>query len=126
MRLRVAALAAVLLLAGCVPIESSSETKPSFITPPTTPTTVAEYYDQELVWQKCYQDFECSYAMAPLNWSDVNEKFIQLALIKRDSENTDEILLVNPGGPGVSAVTWVKDGYASLGTSTLKRAFDIV
>ncbi|MFM1784233.1 MAG: hypothetical protein RLZZ579_510 [Actinomycetota bacterium] len=126
MRLRAAALAAVLLLTGCVPIESNSETKPSFITPPTTPTTVAEYYDQELIWQKCYQDFECAYAMAPLNWSDVNEKFIQLALIKKDSENTDEILLVNPGGPGVSAVTWVKDGYASLGTANLKRAFDIV
>ena len=126
MRLRAFALSLVFLLSGCVSVESQSDARPSFITPPVTPATVSEYYDQELKWESCYSDFECAYALAPLNWSEVNEKFIQLALLKKNSEGTEEILLLNPGGPGVSAVSWLKDYYSSIGTNRLKAAFDFV
>lgn len=126
MRLSALAVAAALLLSGCVSVDSQSETRPSFITPPVAPKTVSEYYDQELKWESCYSGFECAYVLAPLNWSEVNDNFIQLALIRKNSLETDDVLLLNPGGPGVSAVNWVKDYYNSIGTKRLQAAFDFV
>lgn len=126
MRLRALALAAILILSGCTTISPTDAESPSFITPPTQPTTVAEYYDQELVWKSCYGDFECSYALAPIDWNKPAKDFIRLALIRSDQPNTDEALLINPGGPGVSGVSWMKDYFSSIGTARLRDSFDVV
>lgn len=126
MRLSAIAIAATLVLSGCTTVVQTDAESPSFITSGPQPTTIAEYYDQQLDWRSCYGEFECAYALAPIDWNNPAKDFIRLSLLRSNQPDVEQALLVNPGGPGVSGVSWMKDYFSSIGTAKLRNSFDVV
>ncbi|MCU1513282.1 MAG: peptidase [Microbacteriaceae bacterium] len=128
-RLAAAAIAAVMLLSGCVsaylPKAQSSTSKP---TGESVIATLTPYYGQVLKWSSCEGgDFQCATAKAPLDWNDPARSSIDLALIRSNSTGTARgSLLVNPGGPGASGYDFVRDGLTTAVDSRLRQNYDIV
>lgn len=135
---------AALLLAGCTafaPNGTPTTGATSGIVPgaPTTaaaggtaPTTGApagaeSFYGQKLGWRDCGAGFVCATASAPLDWSTpADGKTITLSLIKQPAKGTKlGTLFVNPGGPGGSAVDFVRSSIGGA-DQTLQDHFDIV
>lgn len=116
LRLRILALAALLVLTGCAPV---SEPTPS-------PTSVDQIDSQELSWYSCEDDFECADVSVPLDWTNPSDQFIEIALIRKASSQDLTPILVNPGGPGSSGVDFVRDSYQSIGTSYLRENFQVI
>jgi pimeloyl-ACP methyl ester carboxylesterase len=134
MRLRSARLAAVamaaavsVLLSGCFLAGGTREATST----PTGEKVSAElqpFYDQVLQWRGCHGDrFQCAVAEAPLDWSDPGHDSIELALI-RTTATGDRLgsLLVNPGGPGGSGVSFVRDNVDYATSARLQQRYDIV
>ncbi|MDK1476319.1 alpha/beta hydrolase [Streptomyces sp. 549] len=141
--------AAVLLVAGCTSGDSSSPDGPESKDPPTSaereagtdklleplpaavPDELKPYYTQKLSWRDCgVQGFECSTMKAPLDYEDPDSASdLSLAVVrKRADGNGDRLgsLMVNPGGPGSSAVDFVQMA-AGIGFPEKVRArYDIV
>ncbi|GJE95973.1 alpha/beta hydrolase [Phanerochaete sordida] len=73
-----------------------------------------------LTWLSCFSTFECARLTVPLQYSNPGAGEAQIALIKSPSSfaRTDSrfagSLLVNPGGPGTSAVDFVRANVAEV------------
>ncbi len=123
------ALAAVLVLSGCVgsflPSTPSTTSKP---TSEKVATDLQPFYSQVLHWKSCESgDFQCATAKAPLDWSDPAKATINLALIRKPTTGTRlGSLLVNPGGPGASGFDFIKDSLTYAVDAKLRDNFDIV
>ena len=140
MRRRLAALAAVVvavvLLAGCTP-DHQPKLPTQTSTPVASPSVsglsatdaaaLTTYYTQSLVWHDCGGGFQCATAKAPLDWAHPAQGTpISLALIRKPATGTKlGSLFVNPGGPGVSGVDFVRNGVGST-SPTLQKRFDVV
>ncbi|WP_327344242.1 alpha/beta hydrolase [Streptomyces europaeiscabiei] len=132
-----ALLAAVALLAaGCSSGSSSTATtaadgEPALgALPRATPSVLAPYYEQKLSWRDCeIPGFQCATMKAPLHYAQPGEGDIRLAVSRKKATGPGErlgSLLVNPGGPGGSAVGYVQ-GYAGIGYPAEVRArYDMV
>lgn len=82
----------------------------------------------ELEWETCAGGFECATIDVPLDYDDPSSGTIALPLILRPaSDDSARIgaLLVNPGGPGVSGVDFVRNA-STLFSSDVRARFDIV
>lgn len=118
MRLRVFALLGTLLLAGCTPaVETDAVQKLQEGLDPLS---------QTITWTDCEDSFECATVAAPLNWLNPGEDFISLALIRKAGTSDLPPLLVNPGGPGSSGFDWLRDSYDSIGSSALRKNFQLI
>ncbi|MFF2272428.1 alpha/beta hydrolase [Agromyces sp. NPDC058136] len=122
-----AALAAVLVLSGCVP--SFLEQKP-VVSTPTGEEVSAElepFYTQVLEWERCGDGMGCTTATAPLDWNDPAAGEIELALVRHVASG-DKLgsLLVNPGGPGGSGYDFVLDSLDYAVGEPLQERFDVV
>ncbi|MEO6827681.1 MAG: alpha/beta hydrolase [Microbacteriaceae bacterium] len=85
------------------------------------------FYQQSLNWTDCAKGMQCTDATAPLNWADPAAGSITLALIRhRATGHKIGSLLVNPGGPGASGYTFVKDSVDYATDQKLQAGFDIV
>lgn len=121
------AAAVSVLLSGCF----LASGKPDNVSTPTGEKVAAElqeFYDQVLEWDDCMDgDFQCTIAQAPLDWSDPGRESIRLALI-RTTATGDRLgsLLVNPGGPGGSGVSFVRDSVDYATSARLQERYDIV
>ena len=65
-----------------------------------------------LVWKACGSGLECAKLAVPLDYSRPSGRQLELALIRLPAGNPAQrigSLVVNPGGPGVSGVDWVRD-----------------
>ncbi|WP_217179169.1 alpha/beta hydrolase [Streptomyces sp. AC495_CC817] len=128
--------AAALLVAGC----SSGHSSAAATTvdggpalgplPRATPSALAPYYEQKLNWRGCETPgFQCATMKAPLDYANPAEGDIRLAVSRRKATGPGErlgSLLVNPGGPGGSAVGYVQR-YAGIGYPAEVRArYDMV
>ncbi|MDT0167325.1 alpha/beta hydrolase [Actinotalea sp. AC32] len=114
---------AVLALAGCVAPKEQS-------TPGAQDGwSIEAFYAQGVVWEEC-GDAECATVRAPLDWDDPEEGGIDLALKRhRATGPADErigSLLINPGGPGASAVEYVDYAVESSFSDRLLAAYDVV
>ena len=122
------ALAAVgaLLLAGC---SGGSEATPPMPTDsPSVPADLTEYYDQELSWQACGEDFECATLRVPRDYADPGSgEVFDLALLRAPSRGGAELgsLVLNPGGPGGSGVGYARAARAVV-SPAIQDAYDIV
>ena len=78
-----------------------------------------------LTWKDCGSGFQCSTLTVPLDPAKPSLGTVGIA-ITRHRATGDRIgtLLVNPGGPGASAVDFVKQTYSSY-PSTLRQHFDL-
>ncbi|NUL11331.1 alpha/beta hydrolase [Streptomyces lunaelactis] len=134
--LRTSALAlatAGLLISGCSGGSSSpgasasASTKDGGLAPA---SALQPYYAQELKWRPCgVPGFECSTMKAPLDYDKPDGKSIKLAVARKKATGPGKrlgSLLVNPGGPGGSAVGYLQ-AYAGIGYPAPVRArYDMV
>ncbi|MFI8102619.1 alpha/beta hydrolase [Streptomyces sp. NPDC086023] len=101
--------------------------------PAATPAALAPYYRQKLTWRACgVPGFECATMKAPLDYArpaSQGGKDIELAVARKKATGPGKrlgSLLVNPGGPGGSAIGYLQ-AYAGIGYPAPVRArYDMV
>ncbi|MEV2252173.1 alpha/beta hydrolase [Streptomyces sp. NPDC050147] len=117
-------LAAGLLISGCSASSSTADASMAAL-PRATPQELAPYYGQKLSWRECgVPGFECSTMRAPLDYAKPDGKGIKLAVSRKKATGPGKrlgSLLVNPGGPGGSAIGYLQS-YAALGYPEEVRA----
>lgn len=87
------------------------------------------YYTQQVVWSQCAEpDIFCSKVEVPVDWSNPDGARLKLALAYRKADNKTALgsVIFNPGGPGASGVTWIKDSATQIGTTILRANFNLV
>lgn len=125
--------AAGLILSGCAggsdaaaPATPSSAGAPA----PTSDAALQSYYAQKLTWRDCgVPTFQCASLRVPLDYAKPAAGDIELAVSRVAATGPGKrvgSLLVNPGGPGGSAVGYLQ-GYAGIGYPVPVRArYDMV
>ncbi len=98
--------------------------------PEATPSALASYYGQRPTWRACgVSGFECGTLKAPLDYAEPAKGDIRLAVARKKATGPGKrlgSLLVNPGGPGGSAVDYLQS-YAGVGYPAKVRArYDMV
>ncbi|MET7679045.1 alpha/beta hydrolase [Streptomyces sp. NPDC005423] len=98
--------------------------------PRSTPGTLSPYYGQKLSWRTCgVPGFECATMKAPLDYDRPAGGDIRLAVARKKATGKGKplgSLMVNPGGPGGSAVGYLQQ-YAGVGYPAEVRArYDMV
>jgi pimeloyl-ACP methyl ester carboxylesterase len=126
-RTAAAAAAAMLGLAACTSAGPDPVPLPPPTAAPSTPAPdLARYYDQTLSWDECGGGFECTSVTVPRDWAASDTGDIQVSLIRLPAKGTRiGSLLINPGGPGVSGVDYVRAAKAQY-TAPVRDAFDVV
>ncbi|MFJ2893830.1 alpha/beta hydrolase [Streptomyces sp. NPDC087218] len=133
LRILAAALgAAGLLVSGCTggsPTNASSSAPATTSVPP-VPDELERYYGQSLRWRDCgVEGFQCATMKAPLDYAKPDGDEIDLAVSRKKATGPGKrigSLLVNPGGPGGSAIDYLQ-GYAAIGYPAPVRArYDMV
>ncbi len=135
--------AAAVLLSGCTTGDPEDESSPSAAAPGTEPVGEASpvpedlaeellpYYEQELSWRDCgVPGYQCATLTAPLDYARAGGADLQLTVSRKRATGPREerigSLLVNPGGPGASAIDYLQ-GYAGTGFPEPVRAgYDMV
>ncbi|MEW2293675.1 alpha/beta hydrolase [Streptomyces sp. NPDC006743] len=98
--------------------------------PRSTPSALAPYYGQKLTWRDCgAPGFQCTTMKAPLDYARPSAGDVRLAVARKKATGPGSrlgSLLVNPGGPGGSAIGYLQQ-YAGLGYPAEVRArYDMV
>ncbi|MFF4229157.1 alpha/beta hydrolase [Streptomyces sp. NPDC001820] len=123
-----------LLISGCTEGSSSpsvSATNSAAGDAGSTPDAALKpYYAQQLKWRSCgVPGFDCATMKAPLDYAKPDGESIKLAVARKKATGPGKrlgSLLVNPGGPGGSAVGYLQ-GYAGVGYPAPVRArYDMV
>ncbi|AOR32943.1 proteinase [Streptomyces fodineus] len=126
--------AAALLVSAC---SSGSSTTSAGATdavlaalPRATPSALSSYYAQKLHWRSCgVPGFQCATMKAPLDYANPGAGDVRLAVARKKATGKGKplgSLLVNPGGPGGSAVGYL-ESYAGVGYPADVRArYDMV
>ncbi|GAC1440244.1 MAG: alpha/beta hydrolase [Mycobacteriales bacterium] len=82
-----------------------------------------------LAWTACKDGFQCSRLTVPLDYTKPAAETVTLRLIRiRASKPAQRVgsLLVNPGGPGVSAVDFLRGFAGGSVPAGIRQAFDLV
>jgi pimeloyl-ACP methyl ester carboxylesterase len=131
------ALAAMLGAAACSPGSPTSSTSaagdPAVLVALSgaTPSGLAPYYEQKLKWRACgVPGFECTTLLAPLDYDRPGQDGdVRLAVARKKATGPGErlgSLLVNPGGPGGSAIGYLQE-YAGIGyPAEIRARYDMV
>jgi pimeloyl-ACP methyl ester carboxylesterase len=94
---------------------------------PEIPTTLAGYYAQELQWKSCYENYQCTDLLVPIDYTELRTGTFNISVLKYPTTNKKKLgsLIVNPGGPGGSGVDYA---YAAeyLFNPAILEAYDIV
>jgi pimeloyl-ACP methyl ester carboxylesterase len=89
---------------------------------------LSRFYDQELDWSSCQGDLRCARLQVPLDYTKPGGETISLSVLKVPATHGDQrigSLVVNPGGPGASAIDYAARADSAFGTEVL-AAFDVV
>ena len=81
-----------------------------------------------LVWHECGGDFSCAQLRVPVDRRARGGATLELRVARLPAGKPDErlgVLFVNPGGPGISAVGYLRSSWPRLGDVTRER-FDLV
>jgi pimeloyl-ACP methyl ester carboxylesterase len=92
------------------------------------PMAMADYYSQELAWGRCYEDFQCATLDVPIDYSDLTVGTFEISVLRylaADQEKRIGSLIVNPGGPGSSGVTYAYNAEYIFSPDITDR-YDIV
>jgi pimeloyl-ACP methyl ester carboxylesterase len=90
--------------------------------------TIKDYKSQELNWRECYDGFECSSFKVPVDYEKIDNQSFTLRALRHsalDQENKLGSILVNPGGPGGSAIFYAYNAESIL-SSKINQRYDIV
>ena len=126
--------AAAVALAGCS--ASRHAASPAASTPAAPiaapagppPATLAAYYAQKLRWVRCDKIFQCTRLLVPFDYSRPAGRRFSLPVIKLPASNPAKrigALLVNPGGPGASGVSYALQARSEI-AAPVRARFDIV
>jgi len=122
-------LVAVLALVGCTGGDHS--VAPSPIPTPTTSAAspsagLDRFYAQSITWKKC-DEGSCGTIEVPLDYANPTGATIDLAVAREASTGKNPLgsLVMNPGGPGVSGVDFLKD-IVSVIPKKVRAAYDLV
>ncbi|WP_434593700.1 alpha/beta hydrolase [Streptomyces sp. A5-4] len=118
-----------LLISGCSSGTSSPKASAS-VPQKAVPAELKAYYAQKLSWRDCgVAGFQCATMKAPLDYAKPAEGDIKLAVSRKKATGPGKrigSLLVNPGGPGGSAIGYLQ-AYAAIGYPEPVRArYDMV
>lgn len=127
------AMAVALTISGCslVPSTSSavktrnSAQKTAAQRPPSGQVTLAKFYKQDLAWSGCGSN-QCAKLTVPIDYAHPEGATIQLSVLKVPTTNSSQrlgSLVVNPGGPGGSGVSYAAEAQF---TDQVRAAYDIV
>jgi pimeloyl-ACP methyl ester carboxylesterase len=124
-----------LLVSACSAGSSTSSASPAGAAalralPEATPSALAPYYGQRPNWRSCgVPGFQCATLKAPLDYTEPAKGDIRLAVARKKATGPGKrlgSLLVNPGGPGGSAVGYLQS-YAGIGYPAEVRArYDMI
>jgi pimeloyl-ACP methyl ester carboxylesterase len=111
-------------------IPAGGPTSTSSAAPDTSgiPEDLLPYYSQTLSWSSCGSQFECTTVTAPLDYSDTSAGDVELSVIRHRATGGTALgsLLTNPGGPGASGVSFVRDSISAVAGAPLQKAYDII
>jgi pimeloyl-ACP methyl ester carboxylesterase len=98
--------------------------------PSSDQTRLSAYYDQTPKWRECgASGFECATLKAPLDYDKPSAGDIDLAVSRKKATGPGKrlgSLLVNPGGPGGSAIGYLQS-YAGIGyPKKIRAGYDVV
>jgi pimeloyl-ACP methyl ester carboxylesterase len=123
---------ASVLLSGCL-YSIIPDTAPASTVSPTPDVDgvapdLLPFYEQSLDWEGCGERLDCTMVTAPLDWANPGDGEIELALIRSRAEGGEAIgsLLTNPGGPGVSGVSYVREALTSVAGDALRQEYDVI
>ncbi|GAA3394063.1 alpha/beta hydrolase [Streptomyces roseoviridis] len=122
-----------LVLSGCTSgsgAAAPSSSRSAVSGEPAAQAALARYYAQKVSWRDCgVADFQCATVRVPLDYAKPGADEVELAVSRSRATGPGKrlgSLLVNPGGPGGSAVGYVQ-GFAGIGYPAPVRArYDIV
>jgi pimeloyl-ACP methyl ester carboxylesterase len=106
-----------------VPTASISPAVPSRSAPPSEPPATA------VTWSDCGGGFQCGSVLVPRDYAHPDAGSLSMAVIRLsalDRVHRIGSLVINPGGPGVSGVDFVRGGAGSLFSKEIRQRFDIV
>jgi pimeloyl-ACP methyl ester carboxylesterase len=125
-----------LLASGCDSLSGSTLPEPSLSPSPIgsadpgagpAQPDLQAFYDQKVTWRPCGAD-RCTWLRVPLDYDHPERRSIRLSVLKVPAGDKDQrvgSLVVNPGGPGGSGVSYAANAASYFGTE-LRQAFDIV
>ncbi|MFI1168369.1 alpha/beta fold hydrolase [Streptomyces sp. NPDC020801] len=127
--------AAALLVSACSAAGTPRQATPAAETvlaalPQSTPAALSPYYGQKLTWHNCgVPGFQCATMKAPLDYARPAAGDIKLAVARKKATGPGRrlgSLLVNPGGPGGSAIGYLQQ-YAGVGyPAEIRARYDMV
>jgi pimeloyl-ACP methyl ester carboxylesterase len=132
-KLSLAALLLALPLTACTAFSSAQAASKTTSQPGLTtgvPANLARFYGQRLVWTSgkgCASGYQCSKLTVPLNYDDPSGAAIQIAVVRKpatDKAHRLGSLVVNPGGPGGSGVSYATSG--DVADATVLARYDLV
>jgi len=147
-RLLASLCAGVLLVSGCDAVSLSGEDAP---TPSPTPSReppdrpgaakqpsgdagaanaagLRRFYTQQVSWRPCTNGFECANVEVPLDYRHPGSGTVTLAVSRHPADDPDDrvgAILVNPGGPGASGITYAPTAVSHFRSDVLDR-YDVV
>jgi pimeloyl-ACP methyl ester carboxylesterase len=92
------------------------------------PTTVAGYYAQSLQWQTCNKVFQCARLRVPFDYRRPAWRRFSLPVIRlpaTDPAKRIGSLVVNPGGPGGSGISFALRARTEI-AAPVRARFDVV
>ena len=90
--------------------------------------TIKEFQSQELKWKNCYENFQCSTLLVPVDYDKITNDVFHLKVIKykaTDQRHRLGALIVNPGGPGASAFDYAYNAE-NIVSAVIRKKYDIV
>jgi pimeloyl-ACP methyl ester carboxylesterase len=94
----------------------------------TAPAYASDAPVPKLDWQRCDDGFECATAQVPLDHDRPRGRSIELALIRDPADDPERrigSLFINPGGPGISGVDFLREA-PPIARQIVGRRFDLV
>jgi len=92
------------------------------------PWTLANYQSQTLHWSTCQNTFECTSFKVPVDYSHLDGNSFTLQVIKHLANKPAKrlgSLIMNPGGPGGSAIDYVLSAD-SIVSKSIEDVYDLV
>ncbi|MEU6319801.1 alpha/beta hydrolase [Streptomyces sp. NPDC047009] len=125
--------AAALFMSACSAGSSTSATVDVALPalPRSTPSALSPYYAQRLNWRSCgASGFECATMKVPLDYDKPLSGDVSLAVSRKRATGSQGqslgSLLVNPGGPGGSAIGYLQQYAAVSYPAEVRARYDMV
>src|SRR5450631_2444921 len=96
--------------------------------PAAPPVTLAGYYAQKLSWQTCAKKFQCARLLVPFDYSRPAWLRFSLPVIRlpaTDPAKRTGSLVINPGGPGGSGISYALQAQSVI-SAAVRARFDVV